>query len=602
MSRRAIRIVVSCSGVLVCVPAFAQVTQRVSLDTGAVQGNWDSEPGVISAAGGVVAFTSRASNLVPGDTNAEWDLFVRDLRTGVTERVSVASDGTEAAGESGIGSISADGRFVAFWSRAANLVAGDTNGAVDVLVRDRLAGTTERVSLATGGAQAMGDSYTGSISADGRFVVFQSIAANLISGDSNGTWDVFVHDRQSGATERISLDSTGAQAHGASTVPSISADGRCVAFWSLATNLVPGDTNHSVDAFVRDLTSGTTERVSVATGGAQGSGPQNGPGAIAISADGRFVAFSTVADDLVPGDTNGLDDVFVHDRASHTTERVSVDSSGVQGNSNSEHPSLSANGRYVTFMSLSTNLVPGDTTGYSDVFVRDRASGATERVSINSTRVAGNGASFSGADSISADGRWVAFSSGATNLVSGDSNTYADVFVYDRDATGFTSLCDPGVAGVLPCPCSNPAAGAGRGCNNSSGTGGASLSVSGAAYLSIDSLVFTTSGEPPAAMSILVQGSSLHAPGFVYGQGVRCVSGALERLYVKTAQSGGITAPDFVVADPYIVERSAQLGDPIRAGQTRWYFVYYRDPIVLGGCPSTSTFNATQSGQVSWSL
>ena len=595
------RLFVCSCGVLCGAPVSAQITQRVSLDSGAAQGNGSSEADVISAGGEAVAFDSRASNLVAGDTNDALDVFVRDLRTGVTERVSIASDGAQGISESGIGGISGDGRFVVFWSRAANLVAGDTNGSVDVFVRDRQAGTTTRVSVATGGAQGLGNSYSPSISADGRYVVFQSLASDLVAGASNGTWDVFLHDRQNGTTERISLDSGGAQANGPSTVPIISGDGRSVAFWSLATNLVTGDTNHSVDAFVRDLASGTTERVSVATGGAQGSGPQNGPDAVAISFDGRFVAFSSFANDLVPGDTNGFDDVFVHDRAGNTTERVSVDSSGMQGDSNSEYPSISADGRYVSFTSLSTNLVPGDTTGYADVFVRDRASGTTERVSINSSRVAGNGTSFSTYGSLSADGRFVAFSSGATNLVSGDSNADSDSFVHDRDATGFASLCDPGVAGVIACPCSNPPGGAGSGCENSSATGGATLSAAGVAYVSLDGLVFTTSGEPPTATSILVQGSSAAAGGIVYGMGVRCAGGELKRLYVKSAQGGSITAPDFNAGDLFVAERSAALGDPIRAGQSRWYFVYYRDPVVLGGCPASSTFNATQTGMVSWS-
>jgi hypothetical protein len=177
-----------------------------------------------------------------------------------------------------------------------------------------------------------------------------------------------------------------------------------------------------------------------------------------------------------------------------------------------------------------------------------------------------------------------------------------DVFVRDRDISGFTSLCDGGVGGVTACPCANPPAGPGRGCDNSAGTGGAALSASGAAYLSRDSLVFTTNGERPTAFGIVLQGTTALTSGVVYGQGVRCVGGTLLRLYSKTASGGSITAPDFGAGDPTVSARSAAMGDVIQPGQSRWYLVYYRDPTVLGGCPASSTFNATQTGQVDWSL
>ncbi len=154
---------------------------------------------------------------------------------------------------------------------------------------------------------------------------------------------------------------------------------------------------------------------------------------------------------------------------------------------------------------------------------------------------------------------------------------------------------------MIPCPCGNPPAGPDQGCENSAATGGAILLASGATYLSSDSLVFTTSGEKPTATSVLMQGTSLVAAGATYGQGVRCVGGTLKRLFTKTAVLGSITAPDFAAGDPTVSARSAAKGDPISAGTSRWYLVFYRDPTVLGGCPSGSTFNATQTGQVVWS-
>ena len=281
------------------------------------------------------------------------------------------------------------------------------------------------------------------------------------------------------------------------------------------------------------------------------------------------------------------------------TERVSVSTTG--GDCNGEAKVgvvISADARFVAFSSAALNLVPGDTNGKQDVFVRDRLSGTTERASVGNGDTQGSNGSNDSA--ISADGRHVAFGSVASNLVAGDTNGWDDVFVRDREADGFTSLCEPGSGSVAPCPCSNPPAGPGRGCENSSATGGASLSASGVAYLSMDSLVFTTSGEKPTALSVVLQGTTVIASGTVYGQGLRCVGGTLKRLYAKQAAGGSITAPDFGLGDMSVSAVSAALGNPISAGQTRSYLVFYRDPVVLGGCPAASVFNATSTGRVEW--
>jgi hypothetical protein len=378
--------------------------------------------------------------------------------------------------------------------------------------------------------------------------------------------------------------------------PAISADGRIVAFEALASTLVPGDTNGHWDIFVHDHLTGTTDRVSVATGGGQGN--QDSAGA-SISADGRFVMFTSWADNLVPGDTNGYTDAFVHDRLLGTTERVSIGENGVQGNYLASAGTISGDGRYAAFLSGARNLIVGDANGTGDLFVRDRLTARTEIVSLTTGGAQGNNGSGQGG-CITADGRYVYFASAATNLVQGDTNGQDDMFVHDRFATGFTSLCDPGVSTVTVCPCANPAAGPARGCDNSAGTGGASISASGIAYLSIDSLVFSSDGEPPGALSILVQGNAVLAHGVVYGQGVRCVGGTTKRLFTKTALGGSITAPDLGAGDPTVSAHSAALGDVIQPARSRWYLVYYRDPIVLGGCPASSTFNATQTGQITW--
>ncbi len=433
---------VSAGALLVAVltgAAAGQGTSRVSVDSGGMQGNLASGwyGCAISADGRYVAFWSRATNLVGGDTNNVADVFVHDRQSGTTERVSVDSGGVQGGAKSLYPAISADGRYVAFQSDASTLVVGDMNATSDIFVHDRRSGTTERVSVDSGGAEGNGLSYYAAISVDGRYVAFDSSATNLVAGDTNAFTDVFVHDRQSGATERVSVDSGGAEGNdGSGGFLSISADGRYVVFGSYATNLVGGDTNGLFDLFVHDRQIGVTERVSVDSAGAEGNGLSFYP---SISADGRHVAFASIASNLVGGDTNASYDAFVHDRQSGTTERVSVDSSGAQGDFDSFYPVISADGRHVAFPSYTTNLVGGDTNGAPDVFVHDRQSGATERVSVDSDGAQGNSGSYE--PSISADGRYVAFHGLATNLVGGDTNGVSDVFVRDRGAGIGTKYC-----------------------------------------------------------------------------------------------------------------------------------------------------------------
>ncbi|MEG3927831.1 calcium-binding protein [Microcoleus sp. D3_18a_C4] len=404
---------------------------RVSVDSAGNQGNNGSGDPSISGDGRFVAFASRAPNLVPGDSNASLDIFVRDLLTNTTTRVSVDSAGNPGNGESYVPSISGDGRFVVFASDAANLVAGDTNGSRDIFVRDTRSNTTTRVSVDSAGNQGNGISNPPlskpSISADGRFVAFVSTASNLVPGDTNIRDDIFVRDLSTNTTTRVSVDSAGNQGNNNSISTSISGDGRFVAFSSDATNLVPGDTNSSTDIFVRDLLTNTITRASVDSAGNQGNGLSGFP---SISADGRFVAFSSIAANLVPGDTNNNTDIFVRDLSTNTTTRVSVDSAGNQANNNSfAIASISDDGRFVAFNSAAANLVPGDTNGSRDIFVRDTRANTTTRVSVDSAGNQGNDISFS--TSISANGQKVTFDSNAANLVPGDTNNTTDIFVSD---------------------------------------------------------------------------------------------------------------------------------------------------------------------------
>jgi len=391
-----------------------------------VQGNGTSFNGSISASGRYAAFTSEASNLVQGDTNYRADVFVHDRVSKQTQRVSISSTGEQGNYDSTGAWITPNGRFVGFGSRATNLVPGDTNWATDDFVHDRQTGITERVSVGCGGVEANGKSGKMSICAHGRIVAFESYATNLVPRDANGYWDIFVHDRESGETRRVSVSSGGDEANGHCGDPVISADGRCVAFHSQASNLVSGDTNGHWDVFVHDRQIRETTRVSVDSGGLQGNGVSSYP---SISADGRYVAFESSARNLVPGDTNNKLDSFVHDRLTRETTRVSVSSTGVQGNSNSRYASISADGRRVAFESGASNLVVGDTNGAVDIFVHDRQTGETWRASVSSAGVQGN--SVSNRSAISADGRCVSFASYADNLVPGDTNWKNDVFVRD---------------------------------------------------------------------------------------------------------------------------------------------------------------------------
>ncbi len=347
--------------------------------------------------------------------------------TAPPERVSVASGGAQtkpASDAHGASAVSADGRRVAFVSHAADLVPGDTNGYSDVFVRDLQTGTTQRVSVTDSGGQGNSGSSEPSISADGRHDAFESFSTTLVPGDVNNEWDVFVRDRQSGTTQRVSETGEGNDGYDNSTAPAISSDGGHIAYLSNSARLVPGDTNNQHDVFVWTRQSGTTERVSVAGNGSEGNGYASDP---SISSDGRHVSFASHASNLVTGDTNGKQDVFLRDRRTGTTERLSLSGGGGQGNGYATSPVVGGDGRYVAFTSGATNLILRDTNAVADVFVRDRETGATHRVSTSGSGIEADGLCSS--PSMSGDGRSVAFASAAANLVGGDTNGRPDVFV-----------------------------------------------------------------------------------------------------------------------------------------------------------------------------
>jgi len=408
-------------------------TERVSVSGAGEQADAESWADAVSADGRYVVFDSHASDLVPGDTNGQTDVFVRDRQTGETTRVDVATDGKQARILPSHGtSISADGRYVVFTSEAGNLVPGDTNDATDVFVHDRQTGETTRASVTSTGRQAIGFNGDGAISADGRYVAFDSNSRNLVPHDTNGGQDVFLHDLQTGKTTRLDFSSYGRQASrgSQSAAPAISADGRYVAFLSNATNLVTGDTNRVTDIFVRDRKRGLTVRVSVGVRSRQArdARSRNGSTSPSISADGRFVAFVSSATNLVSNDTNRMPDVFVRDRSLRRTTRVSVSSSGRQAKLESGVPVISPDGRFVAFSSYSA-LVPVEPPGVGQLFVRDLQGGTIALASRSSDGAAGDDSST--AAGFSADGRYLLFSSWAGNLVPGDTNGVLDAFVRD---------------------------------------------------------------------------------------------------------------------------------------------------------------------------
>jgi Tol biopolymer transport system component len=310
------------------------------------------------------------------------------------------------------------------------MVDGDSNGRDDVFVYDQVGGATARVSVDSTGAQANGPSSEPSIAGDGRYVAFGSSASNLVSGDTNGAADVFVHDRTTGATTRVSVDGSGAQANKSSGSPSISADGRYVAFGSSASNLVGGDTNAADDIFVRDRSAATTTRVSVDSAGAQANAPSR---SAAISGNGGFVAFDSAASNLVGADTNSVSDVFVRSLGGATTTRVSVTSGGGQANGTSSSPSISSDGGRIAFAS-SAALASGDGNGGGDIYVRDRAANQTTWATGWAANQGWTTGGTSSSPSISANGRYVALALHSDVQID-DLNRARDIYEYDL-ATG----------------------------------------------------------------------------------------------------------------------------------------------------------------------
>ncbi len=410
-------------------PVFASTAtvERVNLDSNALEGNNAGNYPSLSADGRYATFSSAANNLVASDTNDVEDIFLRDRYLGTTTRISAGLSGSESNGFSSIPSISPDGRYVGFTSDASNLVANDTNGVADAFLYDRQTGQTIRLSVNGNGEEGSDLSNRPAVSPDGNFWVFASWANNLVPGDTNNLADVFVYNHSLGTLTRISVGNGGVEGDGDSTTAVVSDGGRYVVFKSLADNLVAGDTNGKADIFRYDTQAGTMARVSIDSAGLQANGDSDRP---SISADGRYILFSTTASNLDANDTDGVADIFVRDVVLNITSRVSLADNGQQGNAASSYPAISADGRYVEFASSASNLVPGDTNGKDDIFLRDLQSGIIRRLSVDATGAQSNGDS-NGRAMFAADRPYLAYVSTANNLVPNDQNSVADIFVVD---------------------------------------------------------------------------------------------------------------------------------------------------------------------------
>ncbi|MFD7473985.1 TolB family protein [Streptomyces sp. NPDC059837] len=402
-------------------PAAAQHSSsgptRASVATDGRQADGASVAPALSANGRYIAFVSSAANLVRGDTNGVADVFVHDLRTGRTQRV--------AEGPATGVALSGDGRDVVLATTAA-LTKDDDNGLDDIYLYDRRTHRTERISHGHPDSPPRSRlNYSPAISANGRVVAYTTATPDAAPGDTNGRDDVIVLDRRTGRNQLVQYRTDGALGDGDSLSASLSADGRQVAF-ETADQLDPNhDWTHARNVYVRDRLKGTTEQISRPTRFVY----KESSFGSSISANGRMFAFSSNVASLVPGDNNKATDVFAFDRKNQTTVRVSTAADGTQANGVSSAASLSGDGRRVAFVSAATNLVPGDTNGLADVFVKDLRTGAIERVSVAAD---GTEADRPAVGSTSLSDHRMAFSSAATNLVRGDTNDTIDVFTVSR--------------------------------------------------------------------------------------------------------------------------------------------------------------------------
>jgi Tol biopolymer transport system component len=508
-------------------------TELVSITSTGAQLPFPGPEGLATMSGDArfVFFTAALSTVVPGDTNGAVDVFRLDRQTGTVRRISIAPSGAEADSASFLDASTRDGRFALIDSSATNLVAGDTNNFPDLFVVDCQAGSVERVNVDSAGQQTQGGSTPhGSISRNGRRVAFFSDAPDLVAGDTNGKLDVFVRDLDTGVTSRASVDSNGVQGNGDSGIldeldpalsapPQISDDGRYVLFTSFASNLVANDTNsgmnwNGADVFLRDTLTNVTERVSLANGGVQLTDDVCFGGV--ISADDRYVAFDVMSSG---GGATLQAGYYIFDRVSGITNPVVI-------------------GPHIRSVHLTPDFQVAaytTTVGFPQVWTFNLVTGFTQLVSVDLQGQAPATAG-SGELDVSDDGSSVLFSSFADTLVPNDTNGAGDVFLRSCPSAWDTSFCSGTVAN---CPCGSGGQGLG-GCENSHFTGGAELRGSGPASVTNDRFSLLVADTTPATSALFFQGDSRIAGGLgmMFGSGLRCVGGNIRRLGTRMSQNG----------------------------------------------------------------
>ncbi len=421
-------------GSSLCFPSFAQELSLVSVSATGDQPDQASFDADVTADGRWVVFVSRGTNLLPGDTNDTRDIFLSEVETGEITRINTGPAGQQTDSYSGRPQISSDGRYVVYYNTSDVILEEDANGFTDIYLFDRETGANELVSLSSTGAQGNDDSFFARLTDDGRYVVFTSDASNLVPGDTNGLKDVFVRDRQLGETYRVSVSSSGAEADDEPYTASISNDGRFVTFDNDATNLVAGGTT-GFEVYLHDRVTAETTLVSSGLGGQGGDGTS---WKTRISGDGKWLTFESRASDLVVGDVNGAKDIFLYDVQSGQTSLVSVNGAGEQGDDGSETPSISDDGRYISYASRADNLVAGVISEGSDqnAFVYDRMTGTVTLASIGPQGQLSD--NFLSEVQLSPEGAWVVYNTRSA-LLSEDINGQTDVFIYGPLFEGLAS-------------------------------------------------------------------------------------------------------------------------------------------------------------------
>lgn len=541
----------------------------------------------MSQDGRIVTFESLSTNLIPTLFTFYSDIYYVDTTTGVIDIASVDSNELHGGSPGSTdAAVSGDGNSIAFRSGGNNLVAGDTNNTFDIFVRNIAAGTTERVNLSVTGLELNGPSSHPALSFDGRFVAFETRATNVDPSDTSNEPDIYVRDRLLSTTTRVSTDGLG-NGHGDDCC--ISSDGRFVAFTSNVPFL-PADTNGVQDVYVRDMTLGMLSLVSSTPAGVVGNSDSVMP---SISGDGSKVSFSSRAPNLYPGVDGSIYQVLVKNLTTGSIALASQSTSGQLCSADAYQSAISADGNHVTFRTSGSNLAPNDLPSNRDVFVRDLALGQTIPVSVNSGGVLSD--NHCDAPCISADGQVVAYDSVSTNLIPEDTLGIRDVFVaYRVSQPTHRSFCYSGNS--IFCPCSNGGL-RGRGCNHSASSQGALLRATGTPSIAADSVLLESINMVPGTSALLFQGTARHnaGQGSTLGDGLLCASGTITRMAVRFANPQGFVQLGFGVAGDVPI---SVLGTIAPAGGIRTYQAWYRDAVVY----CTPAFqNLTNGIEIAWS-